>query len=73
MEVERCFKVLPKGLSHSNGGLLCESSGLFKKRKKKRKEKATEIRYRTPGAHPDTGFDPRKDLGHSLSAAQTDN
>lgn len=42
-------------------------------KKEKRKEKATEIRYRTPGAHPDTGFDPRKDLGHSLSAAQTDN
>lgn len=39
--------------------------------KKKRKEKATEIRDRTPGAHPDTGFDPRKDLGHSLLTAYT--
>lgn len=56
VEVERCFKVLPKGLSHIDGGLLCESSGLFKKKK------ATEIRYRTPGEHPDIGFDPKKGL-----------
>lgn len=25
-------------------------------------QKATEIRYRTPGAHPDTSFDPKEEL-----------
>lgn len=57
-------------MSHINGGLLCESSGLFGFLSCFVLGffvfciffKATEIRYRTPGAHRDTGFDPKKGL-----------
>lgn len=57
VKVERCFKVLPTGLSHGNGGLLWESSGLLKN-KRQLKDTGLQELIQT------LALIPRKNFGH---------